>query len=169
MWTVLVLCAGEGEAAGRLGAVVGASTWLPFAEEMERFLGRGEERRGGDGEGKGGVVGNDEVAGEGIHVSEADAFVREMMDASCSGKRSRDQNGDSEVGRYSLPVFLGHGRDDAYVDVELGRQAARVLGKAGLKVSWREYSGADQEGHWLKEPEELDDIMCFLESISSRS
>jgi hypothetical protein len=51
-------------------------------------------------------------------------------------------------------------------DIELGRQAANVLRKVGLKIEWRECAGADQEGHWLKVPEEFDDIVRFLESIS---
>ncbi|KAL2758971.1 hypothetical protein ACRALDRAFT_2017830 [Sodiomyces alcalophilus JCM 7366] len=32
----------------------------------------------------------------------------------------------------------------------------------GLRIEWREYSGADQEGHWRKESEELDDMVHFL-------
>ncbi|KAH8726617.1 Alpha/Beta hydrolase protein [Phaeosphaeriaceae sp. PMI808] len=62
----------------------------------------------------------------------------------------------------STPVFLGHGVDDTYVDIELGRQAKRVVTQAGFNVQWKEYSGAEQEGHWLKEPEEVDDIAHFL-------
>lgn len=65
----------------------------------------------------------------------------------------------------STPVFLGHGADDAYVNIELGRQARHVLSQIGLKVEWREYSGAEQEGHWMKAPEELDDVAEFLRGI----
>lgn len=25
-----------------------------------------------------------------------------------------------------------------------------------------EYAGADREGHWIKEPEQLDDIVAFI-------
>jgi len=46
--------------------------------------------------------------------------------------------------------------------VALGRQAARVLAQAGLKVEWKEYSGAEEEGHWFKVPDEMDDIHRFL-------
>lgn len=70
--------------------------------------------------------------------------------------------------RPSVPVFLGHGTDDAYVDVELGRQARDVLSGLGWKVEWKEYSGADQEGHWLKGPEEVDDIFQFLRAIAEQ-
>lgn len=64
-----------------------------------------------------------------------------------------------------VPVFLGHGLDDAYVDVELGRQARQVLSQAGFSVDWREYSGAEQEGHWVKAPEQLDDVAHFLQHM----
>jgi predicted esterase len=66
-------------------------------------------------------------------------------------------------------VFLGHGTDDAFVDVELGRQARGVLSRAGCIVEWKEYAGAEQEGHWLKAPEEMDDIAHFLQRIELMS
>ena len=50
----------------------------------------------------------------------------------------------------ATPVFLGYGVDDAYVDVELGRQARDVLVQAGMDVEWREYVGAEQEGYWIQ-------------------
>ncbi|EEQ27203.1 hypothetical protein McanMca71_006970 [Microsporum canis] len=64
----------------------------------------------------------------------------------------------------STPVLLLHGTDDAWVDVELGRQAHASLVKLGMKVDWKEYTGADNDGHWVKEPEGLDDIVQFLEA-----
>ncbi|KAJ4293710.1 hypothetical protein N0V88_005218 [Collariella sp. IMI 366227] len=89
------------------------------------------------------------------------AFVESMA---AGTKRVLTEQGGSEAGLLSIPVFLGHGTDDAYVDIELGRQAAQVVGKIGLRVKWREYTGADQEGHWLKEPEEFDDMASFIAS-----
>ncbi|KAL2132672.1 hypothetical protein VTI74DRAFT_3542 [Chaetomium olivicolor] len=145
MWTLL--CAGDGNFR-RLGGFVGTSTWLPFAESLEWYLG-GENQT------------KEHSTENNAQVSEADAFV-EAMTASARGVLH--QRGSSEPALHSVPVFLAHGTDDAYVNIELGRQAAHVLRKIGLKVDWREYSGADQEGHWLKEPEEFDDIARFLES-----
>lgn len=65
------------------------------------------------------------------------------------------------------PVFLGHGTDDAYVDVSLGCQARVVLSDIGFDVTWKEYVGAEQEGHGYKEPEELDDIAWVLSNIAT--
>ncbi|KAL6921071.1 hypothetical protein ACHAPO_006218 [Fusarium lateritium] len=62
----------------------------------------------------------------------------------------------------SAPIFLGHGTDDAYVDVELGRQARDALSRVGYSVEWKEYQGAELEGHWIKAPEELDDLVHFF-------
>ncbi|KAK6500599.1 hypothetical protein TWF506_003368 [Arthrobotrys conoides] len=63
---------------------------------------------------------------------------------------------------YDTPVLIGHGRDDAYVEFALGPQVRDILRNIGYKVDWREYEGAEQEGHWFKEPEGLDDIVRFL-------
>ncbi|KAF3481154.1 choline kinase [Arthroderma uncinatum] len=65
----------------------------------------------------------------------------------------------------STPVLLLHGVDDVWVDVELGRQAHRSLAKLGMKVEWNEHSGADNDGHWVKEPEGFDAIVDFLKYI----
>lgn len=140
LWTLLC----SENPARQLGAFVGASTWLPFAESIEDYLGR------------------DETGGEGwkarLESRETDTFVESMM---APLKRSLAGPYNSRT-LLSTPVFLGHGADDAYVDIQLGRRAWHVLTQVGLKAKWKEYSGAEQEGHWLKVPEELDDIAEFL-------
>ncbi|KAI9356503.1 Alpha/Beta hydrolase protein [Zopfochytrium polystomum] len=104
------------------------------------------------------------------------------------------QKGDGEGRQHAdekrVPPLLlvGHGVDDAWVDVQFGREAfarldgLRIEGWGSSSLSrchpqeaprWREYSGADQEGHWLKEPEALEDIKAVLgaalSSLSSHS
>ncbi|EFJ13683.1 hypothetical protein SELMODRAFT_121880 [Selaginella moellendorffii] len=103
----------------RLGAFVGASGWLPFADKIEEFL-RGEL---------------------GLEVEDL---------------------GDSFTSLLATPVFLGHGTDDNLIELDLGKQARDLLTRMGMSVSWKEYEGADQDGHWIKEPEEVDDIVAFL-------
>ncbi|KAL4995208.1 Alpha/Beta hydrolase protein [Aspergillus recurvatus] len=65
----------------------------------------------------------------------------------------------------TTPVLLGHGSDDAWVAVELGQQTVRFLQEAmgEIDVEGMEYSGAEVAGHWIKEPEEFDRILAFLE------
>ena len=69
---------------------------------------------------------------------EMDSFVQTMMAPLLAHVRQRSSS--------LTPVLMGHGIDDAYVDIELGRQAAGVLLQIGLVVEWKEYSGAEEEG-----------------------
>ncbi|KAJ4258774.1 hypothetical protein NW762_007861 [Fusarium torreyae] len=126
-----------------LGAFFGASTWLPFATNVgDYFLqSKNTEHGGRKSEAK---------------TDDGHAFVVETL-----AKSALTQ---VPTGRLflSVPIFLGHGVDDAYVDVELGRQARDILSSIGFSVEWKEYSGAEQEGHWIKAPEETDDLLHFL-------
>src|SRR3569833_318007 len=140
-----LLCARD--PARRLGAFVGASTWLPFASNINSFL-DGDHHSGGATDST--LIGTD-----------ADEFVKGMM-APLKGAVAQSS---SPVPLLSTPVFLGHGADDGVVDVELGREARRVLDRTGFSVEWKEYSGAEEQGHWLKVPEEVDDISRFLATI----
>lgn len=64
--------------------------------------------------------------------------------------------------RSYLKAILGYGLDDAYVDIALGRQARQVLSFAGFDVKWKQYTGAEEEGHYFQEPNEMDDIFQFM-------
>lgn len=69
--------------------------------------------------------------------------------------------------KHLIPIiFLGHGVDDVYVDVDLGRPARQVLSQAGFIVEWTECSGVDQESHWLKASEKINDIARFLQGLA---
>ncbi|KAF5653629.1 lysophospholipase [Fusarium sp. NRRL 25303] len=117
-----------------IGAFFATNTWLPFASSIEKYL-------------------SHESAS---HIDAGTEFVTGML---AQSKVSLPQS------RERLPsttVFLGHGTDDAYVNVELGRKARDILIQAGFTVEWREYQGAELEGHWFKAPEEVDDILNFL-------
>ncbi|KAI1845544.1 hypothetical protein JX266_008402 [Neoarthrinium moseri] len=152
LWTLLCACAGGDTTTRRIGGFLAGSAWLPFAETLERYL-TGPSQAGGN---------LDIAPSDGASINAvADAFVQSMT---ARTKHTLTERGSSEPPLLSIPVFLGHGVDDAYVDIELGRQAAHILKRIGLKVDWQEYSGAEQEGHWLKEPEEFDDIVRFLAS-----
>ncbi|RVD82470.1 uncharacterized protein DFL_006896 [Arthrobotrys flagrans] len=98
-------------------------------------------------------------------------FARRVQDKSLTNSFQLPQDlnyllrtswkGDGHL-NHDTPVLIGHGRDDAYVDFTLGSQARDILQNLGYKVDWREYKGAEQEGHWFKEPEGLDDIVQFV-------
>ena len=60
-----------------------------------------------------------------------------------------------------VPIFLAHSRDDTVISVGHGREFRDTLGKFPdqLEVQWHEY---EDGGHWLNEPQGVDDIVDFL-------
>ncbi|KAF4457189.1 hypothetical protein F53441_833 [Fusarium austroafricanum] len=133
MWTFLCLNHPDKQ----LGAFFGTNTWLPFASNIERHFHQGQSLA---------------APNEGEH-DESDVFVADMLKESLAQPREAF---------LQTPIFLGHGTDDAYVDVQLGRQAQHVLTGIGFAVEWKEYLGAELEGHWIKSPEEVDDLLEFF-------
>ncbi|KAF0323855.1 phospholipase carboxylesterase [Colletotrichum asianum] len=57
------------------------------------------------------------------------------------------------------PIFLAHAVDDEVIDISLGRQLRRTLGSFCKTVEWHEY---DSGGHWVNEPQGVDDMVSFL-------
>ena len=81
-----------------------------------------------------------------------------------NGKETGDD--DASAILRSTPVFLSHGTDDAFVSVDLGREATRILQRTGISVEWHEFTGTENDAHWVKEPEGFDQIVRFLERHS---
>lgn len=138
LWALLY----QGKASCELGGFVGASCWLPFSSSIEGFLAKM----------------NGQPTGHCLEPGGPQDFERPLQAAT---KALIPSYGESHSW-LSTPIFLGHSTDDAYVDVTLGRQARDFLSGIGFKVMWKEYVGAEQEGHWYKEPEQLEDIAQFL-------
>jgi len=59
------------------------------------------------------------------------------------------------------PIFLGHGRADEKVAIELGDHVAKTFTTAGYEVTWKEYPDL---GHWYKSPDEIDDVTEFIQT-----
>ncbi|KAM0354377.1 hypothetical protein ACHAPU_001421 [Fusarium lateritium] len=139
IWTLL--CSAHGERP--LGAFFAVSTWLPFAHTIEDYLLHKQ-------------VPETRPVGLTLKPDESDAFVADML------SKIKSSVAEASEAFRSTPIFLGHGQDDAYVDIELGREVRDVLSRIGFSVEWKEYLGAEQEGHWIKSPEEVDDLLEFL-------
>lgn len=58
------------------------------------------------------------------------------------------------------PVFLGHCKDDQVVSVSDGKLLGECLRKLGMLVKQVYY---EDGGHWLNEPNGVDDILGFLD------
>ncbi|KAK2743039.1 hypothetical protein FQN57_004995 [Myotisia sp. PD_48] len=150
LWTLL--CS-PGRIQGEIGAFLGFCGWMPFADKIESFLEDKVEHSAPD---------TDEIAGSNSKVPKLPEFALDII--KCGGREEQAPESNVKT-MLSTPVLLLHGSDDAYVDVELGRQAHRLLVKMGMKAHWEEYSGADNEGHWVKEPEGFDRIISFLATL----
>ncbi|KAJ3571419.1 hypothetical protein NPX13_g5388 [Xylaria arbuscula] len=61
----------------------------------------------------------------------------------------------------STPIFLGHSIDDEVVPIKNGRDLRDALQSRRLQVEWREYGDS---GHWVNEPQGVDDIARFINS-----
>jgi len=126
-----------------IGGFVGASAWLPFSKYIMHRAGSTAE-----------TDERDQSASD-----DAQSFVDEMLGSTLPTTSDRSLSGELTL----TPVLMGHGSDDAYVDIELGREVQTTLQHIGFEIEWKEYSGADEEGHWLKEPEQVDDISAFIQ------
>lgn len=136
--------------ARKLGAFVAASTWLPFSQELEAHFQTP------------GATDLTSPRPENQRIQDpSHQFITTMLNLPPPQQQNHTRSNLTSL-LSATPIFLGHGTDDAYVDVELGRHGFRVLQSVGAKLTWREYVGAEQEGHWFKMPEETDDIVQFL-------
>ena len=150
LWTVF--CARD-RINQQLGGILGFCGWLPFANQAEDLI---RQSKGTD-----------------THHGVPDRYRLQRLISdlflNTVGIAEASQTVDAvdKVSPiFSTPVLLGHGIDDAYVPVELGQQALRILREVMDRVEGKEFSGAEGEGHWIKEPEGFDHILDFLEAGS---
>lgn len=156
---------------GTLGGFVGMSGWLPFAETLDPSA-TPDEKDALEGEQDSIFFGSDDEHDDDLGAKQQDDDddepppLHELQRTAANTARDIASlpplPADQPAPFPRTPVFLGHGRHDEKVSVALGGQARRVLGALGCaRVTWRDYD----EGHWYKVPEEIDDIVEFLENI----
>ncbi|PLB40604.1 alpha/beta hydrolase [Aspergillus candidus] len=150
-----LFCAtGTGRIQGQLGGFLGFCGWLPFVRRVGDLVRQPQETNtlslpGG---------------------ARAKRLVADFYLDTIFG--SPDMSSVKEVNDTSIlstPVFLSHGTDDAWVPVEQGRQAAQILQQITIQVEWNEFSGAEGDGHWIKEPEGFDQVLQFVEKQRDRN
>lgn len=138
----------------RLGGFVGAMGWIPLAEKLQSLLDDGEQEK---------ALGFLKSS-FGISYPQQQQQQRQETSRESKGKAPLRESESKDPSPFSTPIFLSHGEDDKWVDVSLGKTAHNTLIRLGFQnVSWKTYTGAGGDGHWLKEPEQFDDIVKFLE------
>ncbi|KAK8238211.1 Alpha/Beta hydrolase protein [Phyllosticta capitalensis] len=139
-----------------LGGFFGMSGWLPFAGELD-------PRKWREGEGEGAPE-NDTTAEE----VEPDCVMPKRQTKAADKAREITRLpplpslGPAESPAFArTPIFIGHGRHDDLVSMRLGEQARDVLLTLGCDVRWEDYD----EGHWWREPEQMDHLVEFLRDV----
>jgi predicted esterase len=147
---------------GSLGGFIGMSGWLPFADDIQDLIPSGDKREtvGEEDDDDPFATSGEEEDGFGLEpkclqISPAKQvcnFVRENMELPPFEA--------IEPPCLQTPVFLGHGKSDEKVKMDLGLEVVMVLGKIGMQVRWEEYD----VGHWYKVPEEIEDLIDFIKT-----
>ncbi|KAI1110831.1 alpha/beta-hydrolase [Nemania sp. NC0429] len=77
-----------------------------------------------------------------------------------------DNTADTVLGSSrSTPIFLSHSVDDDVVPIDNGRELRDTLRLQRLTVEWRQY---EDGGHWVNEPQGVDDMVRFISKHMAR-
>ncbi|XXH00870.1 hypothetical protein Hte_007221 [Hypoxylon texense] len=132
-----------------LGAFIGMSGWLPFQPDIEELL-RSED--GTDDDMDDPFSTHDEEPRD--PVIDVVDFSRDLVCFPALSKQTRNATS------LATPIFLGHGNLDEKIKHSFGENALTLLSSVGYNVTWKSYSN---QGHWYKIPEEIDDIVDFMQ------
>jgi lysophospholipase II len=67
----------------------------------------------------------------------------------------------TDVCSKETPLFLSHSAGDSVVPAKNGEKLRDVLESIGMNVEWHLYS---DDGHWVNEPQGVDDMVAFIRS-----
>ena len=146
LWTVICGAASR-NVEKSLGGFFGIGPWMSFVDELSEVISD--------------VDGEDETTER--NAIKGIGFLKQRIDL------PGDVNAEAAKNLANTPVLLGHGIDDAVVPISLGRNICAVLRRMGMTVEWQEFTGASDEGHWVKEPEQFDGIVKFLKQFVETS
>ncbi|KFY29712.1 hypothetical protein V494_08520 [Pseudogymnoascus sp. VKM F-4513 (FW-928)] len=130
--TIVSLLTWQGEP---IGAAVGMCGWLPFRKQM---LEKGSDEVNGV---ESGQVEDpeDETAVDGDHKpSQAETAKLQRIADWLRNELGITGTKSTAVPFQQIPIFLGHGVDDAKVRCELGRLASGFLKEVGIDARWNE-------------------------------
>lgn len=158
----------------KLGGFVGMSGWLPFEKEIAGLLNIDQGNAGGsesrseaeeedDNDDDPFAHDTDEENNNVPLPIQAVNHVRDILNILPVMSPDGENNDYRNAFHLKTPVFLGHGSADPKVSVDLGLRMVDILsGENGLRmdVTWKAYK---EFGHWYKVPDEIDDVVKFLE------
>jgi predicted esterase len=147
----------------RIGALVGMCGYMPFIKGMyesveDASCGDTELLLGFDDDDQEDMFERDDKeSGSGSKFEKAVGWLREELGI------SQDDGGIDEQSSslQSIPVFMGHGRDDEKVPCHIGKLAADFLGGIDVSVTWKDYAGL---GHWYS-ADMLRDVVGFVNGL----
>ncbi|KAI1091599.1 alpha/beta-hydrolase [Rostrohypoxylon terebratum] len=135
-----------------LGGFIGMCGYLPFRSDINEAIADDDIKEDED---------NPFAADDKDQASPIDPAVKALIferDLLCLSPVAGPKR---ENTAQSTPVFLGHGDLDEKKPHEFGEGAAQTLQVAGYEVVWKLYHGL---GHWYKIPDEIDDIVEFIQT-----
>jgi predicted esterase len=134
MWSLFT---GAATTTGRLGGFVGLSAWMPFTKEVTQTVTASTE--------------SEPLTGKVGDLTEKFLGIVGM-----------DRFGAGTAQLSGMPVFLGHGVDDILISVQNCHDLTSIFRGLHCDVEAHEYLGAERDGHWVKEPEEVSDLVDYL-------
>ncbi|KAK8051588.1 hypothetical protein PG993_002973 [Apiospora rasikravindrae] len=122
------------EGQGAFAGMIGLCSWMPFATRAEELLGKGD---------------CDDISLSSLsHLQAAFAGTTNEPIAGVNAEAMRE-----------IPMLLTHSLDDDVVPIQNGRRLRDILIMQGFAVEWKEYPDG---GHWVNEPQGMDDMAYFL-------
>lgn len=137
LWSMFT---GRSIANGRIGAFIGLCAWIPFSEEVEAS-----------------VKAWDSTLPLGERLRALEDTAMDIL-----GLNTLNTSREIEACLIDLPIYLGNGTDDALINVYHFYHLTDILRALGSAVDGNVYAGAEREGHWIKEPEQITDVANFL-------
>lgn len=129
----------------QLGGFIGLSSWLPFQPESTATLRDLMIWR---------------KVGDRLHYSAE--MLSPLNDQAMTAYASEDELSLA----LNTPVFLSHSQDDEIVPIANGKSCSTTLESLGMTVRWFEY---EDGGHWVNEPQGVDDMAAFIRMVMESS
>ncbi|PNS16321.1 Acyl-protein thioesterase 1 [Sphaceloma murrayae] len=133
----------------KCAGLIGLSAWLPFRPQIDRLRTRAATRTVTE------AVGREVRSGEELSLFEAALRLASGRDEEHVVRQISGLAGHCR----DLPVFLTHCEDDQVVSIVNGYLAGKTLEQLGAEVIWCSYA---EGGHWLNEPQGMDDMLAFM-------